>query len=225
MSRRMRRTVRSLAWWMLPPLAGCFSGFHTNQLPQQTYVLSVPGAHATAGADPGQASAVTRASQPSGSLEVLLPAAGTGLSGEGIAVLRPGQRLDYYSGARWAEPAPALLQALVVETLRQNGRFALVEPDTGPFDAQYLLSLELTHFEAEYADSGAPTVHVELVCTLGQRRGRQVLESFTAAGSATASADRMQAVVDAFEQATRAALSQIGMRLTPPASAAANRTP
>jgi cholesterol transport system auxiliary component len=135
---------------------------------------------------------------------------------------RPRQRLDYYSDARWAESAPTLLQGLVVETLRQHGRFTLVEPDTGPFDAQYLLSLELTHFEADYGDSGPPTVRVELVCALGQRSGRHVLESFTAHGSATASADRMQAVVDAFQQATQEALTQLGTRLAPPAPVAAS---
>ena len=217
-------TARSLAWLALPLLTACFSGFNSKELAPQTYVLKLPPAQTqTAVADPGQA-AVTRGTDGSGSLEVLLPSAGVGLGNDRIAVMRPGARLDYYSAARWAEATPALLQALVIETLRRNGRFGLVEPDTGPFDAQYLLSLELTHFEAEYGDGGPPTVHVELVCQLGQRSGRHVLESFTATGTATASEDRMQAVVDAFEQATRAAVTQIGTRLAPPASAAANIT-
>jgi cholesterol transport system auxiliary component len=215
----VHRAPRSLAWLLPLLLAGCFSGFSSNQRPQQTYVLRLPAATI---ADPSQAPAVVHGTDPAGSLEVLLPSAGAGLTGEGIAVLRSGQRLDYYSDARWAEPAPALLEALVIETLRQKGRFALVEPDGGPFDAQYLLSLELTHFEAEYADSGPPTVRVEVVCALGRRSGRAVLESFTAVGSAAASADHMQAVVEAFEQATRAALTQIGTRLALPSAAPAS---
>jgi cholesterol transport system auxiliary component len=217
---------RSLPWLIAPLLAACFSGFNSNQLPQQTYVLRLPPAMPTsATTDPGQAPTVARGSGAAGSLQVLLPSAGAGLEGAGIAVLRPGQRLDYYSAARWAAPAPALLQALVIETLRQSGRFALVEADTGPFEAQYLLGLELTHFEADYGASGPPTVRVELVCALGQRTGRQVLQNFTVAGAATASADRMQAVVDAFEQATRAALSELGTRLSPPAPPAATLGP
>jgi ABC-type uncharacterized transport system auxiliary subunit len=98
----------------------------------------------------------------------------------------------------------------------------LVEPDTGPFEAAYLLSLELTHFEADYQAGAPPTVRVELVCALGRRSGRHVLESFTATGSATASADRLQAVVAAFEQATNAALTQLGARLRPPGGAGAD---
>jgi len=221
----MYRCARSLSWLMLPLLAACFGGFNSNQLPQQTYVLKLPSA-ATATPQPTGAPAETRGTAvATDSLEVLLPSAAAGLSGDGIAVLRPGERLDYYNGARWAAPAPALLQTLVIETLRRHGRFALVEPDSGPFDAAYLLSLELAHFEAEYQDSGPPTVRVELVCALGQRSGRHVLESFTATGSATASADHMQAVVSAFEQATNAALTQIGARLQPPAAASANAAP
>ncbi len=215
----MHRAPRSLCLLPLLLLSACFSGFSSNQRPQQTYVLRLPAATI---ADPSQAPAVVHETDAAGSLEVLLPSAGAGLSGEGIAVRRPGQRLDYYSGARWAEPAPALLQALVIETLRQNGRFALVQADGGPFDAQYLLSFELTHFEADYSASGPPTVRVELACALGQRSGRHVLESFTAVGSAAASADHMQAVVEAFEQATRAALTQIGTRLALPSAAPAS---
>lgn len=206
------RWLRSVCWLLAPLSAACFSGFNSNQIPQQTYVLKLPGAPDARGA-----AAQARGTEAGGSLEVLRPTADAGLSGAGIAVLRPGERLDYYSGARWAEPAPALLQALVIATLRQHGRFTLVETDSGPFDAQYLLSLELTHFEADYGDSGPPTVRVELVCALGERRGRQPLESFTVRGAAIASADRMQAVVDAFQQATRAALGQLGARLGPPA--------
>ena len=32
----------------------------------------------------------------------------------------------------------------------QSNRFAMVETDAGPFSAEYVLSLELRHFEAEY---------------------------------------------------------------------------
>jgi ABC-type uncharacterized transport system auxiliary subunit len=102
---------RSLPWLIAPLLTACFSGFNSNQQPQQTYVLRLP---AGADADSSHAAAVARGADAVGTLDVLLPSAGAGLSGEGIAVLRPGQRLDYYSEARWAEPAPALLQALVI---------------------------------------------------------------------------------------------------------------
>jgi cholesterol transport system auxiliary component len=202
-------------------LVGCFSGLHSNEPVQQTYVLELQPQGAQSSADssatsvPAGAAAVPVAGHED-ALEVLLPVAAAGLSGDGIALLRPGERLDYYSGGRWAAPAPALLQRLVVETLRRRGRFGLVESDTGPFDAAYFLSLELTHFEADYAGSEAPTVRVELVGTLGRRTDRNRLQSITASSSVQADADRMQSVVSAFERATNEALSQLAQRLEPP---------
>ncbi|HEX4025519.1 MAG TPA: ABC-type transport auxiliary lipoprotein family protein [Steroidobacteraceae bacterium] len=197
----------------LPLLAGgCVSLLHSTQPLQQEYVLTAPLPSSAAESAPGTAAAAT--------LQVLPLLAGAGLGTDGIAVMRPGQRLDYYSGARWAAPAPAMLQTLAIQALRGQGRFALIEPDGGPFDAHYVLNLELTHFEADYAGAGPPTVRVALVCTLGRRATRRVVATFTASSAVTADADRMQAVVAAFERATGAALAQLAAQLVPPAEAA-----
>lgn len=224
----MRAALRCLLPAMLLLLASCFSGLNSNQAAQQTYVLRLDAASEAGSAMDAQtaanvpAAAAAPANAAGNNLQVLLPVAGAGLSGEGVAVLRPGQRLDYYSGARWAAPAPVLLQALVVQRLRGSGRFTLVESDTGPFEASYLLSLELSHFEANYADSGPPTVRVTLVCALGQRSGRRVLDSFTVQAQVPAASDRMQAVVAAFEQATNQALAQLANRIRMPAAGGAS---
>jgi cholesterol transport system auxiliary component len=193
-------------------LAGCFSGLNSNALPAQRYVLQAPVAAEAAtaiAAAPLQADA---------SLVVLRPNAAPGLVGDGIAVLRPGARLDFYSNARWAADAPAALQSLVIASLRAAGRFATVEPDSGPFATNYLLSLDLEHFEASYGDDGgAPTVQVALVASLGRRSDRSVILSFTARSAIRAEADHMQAVVAAFQQATAQVLSQLAANIAPPA--------
>ncbi len=206
----------------MPLLAGgCISALHSNQIAQQEYVLT------PAAAAPGTTiSGTAVAGDATATLQVLLPMAAAGLGTDGIAVIRPGQRLDYYIGARWAAPAPAMLQMLAVEALRRQGRFALVEPEGGPFDARYVLNLELVHFEADYSGTGPPTVRVALVGTLGRRGARSVAASFTARSAVMADADRMQAVVAAFERATDAALAQLATQLAPPAEAPeSNRTP
>ena len=46
----MPRARRSLPWLMVPLLTACFSGFNSNQLPQQIYVLRLPAAAPTAAA-------------------------------------------------------------------------------------------------------------------------------------------------------------------------------
>jgi ABC-type uncharacterized transport system auxiliary subunit len=201
------RTIAALRPLTLLLLAGCSGGLKSNLPLSQIYVLRPP------------LTASAAATPPAGTVQVTLPAAGPGLATDSIVVLRSGERLDYYSAARWAAAAPIMLQSLAVDALRGSNRFAMVESDAGPFPSEYILSLELRHFEAEYTGTGPPTVHVSLVCTLGKRGNRDVVVSFTAESEVTAEADRMQAVVAAFERATGAALSQLAVNATLPASA------
>lgn len=216
-----RRGTRPLAALALLSLAavldGCFGGgFHSNQPLQQEYLLSWPaGGTPAGGGGAPPASTPSAALEPARSLQVLLPAAAPGLEGTGIAVLRPGERLDDYGGARWAATAPQMLQTLAIQALRQQGRFALVESDSAPFAADWELQLELTHFEADYTHDGPPTVRVGLVATLGRRNVRRALMTVSIDTHATAAADRMGAVIAAFQSATTEALQQIAERVMP----------
>jgi ABC-type uncharacterized transport system auxiliary subunit len=189
----------------LTALPGCFSGLNSKTPAPQRYLLQ---AQLTSAAAPARSAA---------SVQVLRPSAAPGLAGSGIAVLRSGSRLDFYSNADWAADVPVALQGLIIDALRMAGGFATVESDSGPFAAQYVLSLDLEHFEASYEQAGPPTVQVTLICTLGRRSDRSVLVSFTAQGTARADADRMQAVIAAFERATSEALSQVAQSVVPPA--------
>lgn len=204
-------------------LAGCIGGgLHSNQPPQQLYLLGLPPE--TSSNAPAVAASVA-ASAADQTLEVLSPAAAPGLGGEGIAVLRAGGRLDYYSGARWASSAPTMLQTLAIEALRRQGHFALVQSDSGPFETRWVLSLELTHFEADYSGGVPPTIRVALVCTLGQRTPRAAVTTLTVSSAVSAQADRMQAVLAAFQRATDAALARMAAQLAPVAVPAAQAAP
>jgi len=189
----------------LTVLPACFSGLNSKAPLQQRYVLrpALPPAR------PGPPDL-------GATVEVLRATGAPGLAGEGIAVLRPGARLDFYSNARWAADAPAAQQSLVIESLRGAGRFATVESESAPFAARFVLSLELEHFEAVYGPEGPPTIQVALFCSLGRRSDRNMIVSFLASSSVPAQADRMQAVMAAFEQATSEALSQIAANIVPP---------
>ena len=186
-------------------LSACFSGLNSKAPPEQRYLLRVEIAKPAI------------AAQPAGTVQVLRPSASPGLAGSRIAVMRLGARLDYYANARWAEEAPALLQSQIIDALRTGGRFATVESDTEPFAAQYLLSVDIANFQAQYKDSGPPTVFVTLNCTLGRRTDRSVIVSFLAQGAAPASADHLEAVVAAFRAATSQAMQQIEQNVAPPA--------
>jgi cholesterol transport system auxiliary component len=194
--------------WLL--LAGCSGGLKSNQPSVQIYLLRP-------GIAPATAAAATPAAAPAvGTVQVMLPLARAGLATDRIVVLRSGGRLDYYTGARWAAATPAMLQMQVVDALRASHRFAMVESDGGPFSAEYMLSLELQHFEAEYSATGPPMVHVAFDASLGRRGKRDIIVSCSADSQVKAGADRMQAVVAAFEEATGEALSQLAAQISPP---------
>jgi cholesterol transport system auxiliary component len=188
-------------------LSGCFSGLNSKALPEQRYLLR---AEITTPSTPA-----LPAAQAAGTLQVLRPSASPGLVGSRIAVIRPAARIDYYANARWVEEAPVLLQSQIIEALRAGGHFATVESDTEPFAAQYLLSIHIADFQAQYSDAGAPTVFVTLNCTLGRRADRSIIVSVVAHGSAHASADHLEAVVAAFGAATSQAMQQINENIAP----------
>ena len=66
-----------------------------------------------------------------------------------------------------------------------------------------------------------PEVHVVFDCIIGRREGRDVVASFSAAGSALATANRLGEVVAAFEQATGTALAALSQQAQAAARAAA----
>src|SRR5688572_1340268 len=155
-------------------LTGCGSLLESTMPAPQSYVLRLP-----------QRTASAPVATATGSLLVQRPEAGPGLSSEHIALLRSGQRFDFYAASRWAAPAPDLLESVIVDQLRGAGLFAAVFDDASPYAPSYDLRCELRRFEADYTRSGnSPTVHVALDCTLGRHRDRKLLSSFTAQGSA-----------------------------------------
>ena len=183
-------TAASLAW-----LAGCSGGFRSDLPPEQTYVLRA----AAVQAPPLNAPA---------SLQVVRPLPGPGLESDRIMVLRSDRRLDYVSGSRWATEVPALVESLAVDTLR-GGAFSAVYDSFAGFPADYVLRMNVRRFEADYTAGERPRVFVTLECVLGRRDERRALATFTAEGSADATASRVTALVAAFETAVNAALGSL----------------
>lgn len=192
-------------------LSGCASVLTSNEQPVQTYVLRAP----LPVTDVARQSDATAASTgPRAVLQVRRPEASTGLDTDRIAVVRADRRFDTYAASRWTDPAPDMLESLVVESLGSAGQFRAVFGDAGSFAPDYTLNLVLRRFESQHgADGGAPTVVVTLDAALGRRNDRALLNVFTVQATQRATADRMTAVVAAFESATQDVLAQLSTRL------------
>ena len=192
-------------------VAGCSGLFQSKAKPEQIYYRRAPapppgGANSTAEA---AASAAATPAIPA-SLRVVRPVAGPGLDTSHIMLAQPDRRMNFYSGSRWPAPAPEVIEALALQTLRDSGAWASVEASGGPFPGEYLLQIHMQRFEADYGEgAAAPVVHVVLHCIVGRREGREMLATFTVSGTAPAAANRLGEVVLAFEQATGTALEAL----------------
>jgi cholesterol transport system auxiliary component len=187
-------------------LAGCSGLFQSNAKPEQIYYLRAPPAP-TAAAPAGTVAAPVAAMPVS--LRVGRPQAGPGLDTAHIMLVEADHRMNFYTGSRWPAPLSELIESLAVQTLRASGEWASVQDSGSPFPSDYLLQLHVRRFEADYTGGAVPVVHVVLDCIVGRRQGREVLATFSVAGSAAAAANRLTEVVAAFEQATGTALDAL----------------
>jgi len=191
----MRQCIAVLTVFLV---AACSGGLRSNAPALHTYILR---AHAPAAAP---------ATQPAGaSVQVELPTSAPGLGSEHIVIVQPDHRMSYYGGSEWAAELPRVVEELAVERLRATGDWALVNDSTSAFSSDYFLQVRIRRFEAEYSGDAAPTAQVALDCAIGRRADRVVLASFTATGAAAASANRVGAVIGAFELAANAALDEV----------------
>jgi cholesterol transport system auxiliary component len=191
---RMRLVVLLAAVCAVAALPGCSGLFHSNARPEQVYYLrATPGPQ-------GIAPVAT-------SLRLNHPTAGPGLEGTPIMLVQSDRRMSYYMEARWPAVPANLVEMLAVEKFRGSGVWQSVADSTSPFPSDYVLLVHVRRFEADYTGGTvAPEVHVVLDCIIGKREGREVIGSFLAESSAPATANRLGAVVAAFEVATNAAL-------------------
>ena len=155
-------------------------------------------------------------------LGVARPRAAVSLDTERIAVVQPDSRFDYFTGVRWSEPAPQMLQALVVRALQSDGRYEVVVAAPSRVPADLLLDLELRRFEAVYAPGAdAPSVRVEIQATLVDPRQVRRVSSFVASSELPAASNSRGAVLEAFERATSEAVLALSawLREVEPAAA------
>ncbi len=75
-------------------------------------------------------------------------------------------RAAYLPEARWVDPAPAMVQTVMVQSLQASGAFRLVGRTTLGLFPDYTLLTELTAFQAELGPEGGPLYIVRAALTL-----------------------------------------------------------
>lgn len=195
----MRPAFAAAAASLLTVIAGCANALLGPEPgPAETYRLSVPTVATPAAARLPLALTVAR------------PRAPQSLDTDRIAVVQPGLRFDHYNGLRWSDPAPQMIQSLLVGSLQAFGRYEAVLSAPSRVATDLLLDVQLQRFEASYAALGAaPVVYVQMQLTLIDARRGQRLSSLVATGQSPSEADRRGEVMAAFERATSEALGGV----------------
>ncbi len=143
-------------------------------------------------------------------LSIQLPAAGGGLDSERIAILRPPASLDYYAGSAWADPLPQLVQQDLLEAFEASGRIASVSRDSDANLVDLILGIDLRDFEARYDQGeGAPLAVVRLGARVIQARSRKIAGYTEFAKEVRASANSIDAGVEALSDAFSGVLTDL----------------
>ncbi|MGA9420962.1 MAG: ABC-type transport auxiliary lipoprotein family protein [Rhodanobacteraceae bacterium] len=126
-------------------------------------------------------------------LLVQTPIASDALNTDRIAVMPSAGVFQVYPHARWRDPAPKLVQGLLIQAFEDSGRIVGVAGADSGLHADFMLALELRSFEIEYAD-GAPHAMIRLTAKLVDYSSSRVLATrafaadVPAAGSSAADA-------------------------------------
>ena len=184
-------------------LSGCVTLF-PKAPPAQLYGFG--------GASPGAASVGAAAGRP-----VLILADPTrfpmAAAGDRILTTR-GLTVAYVASARWVSPATVLFDDAEARAFAAKGAARLTRRADGP-RASLALTLDVQNFEARYADGdptgprAAPTVVVIVQATLLRLPSRTLLAGRRFESRRLAGAQRVGAIVTAFDDATADVLSQV----------------
>jgi cholesterol transport system auxiliary component len=165
------------------------------------------------------------AAQPSGSkvgwaLAIQKPDATGNLDSARIALARSDMELDYYAKASWADRLPDLVQTALLAGFESSGRIDAVSRDESALQSDYQLSTDLRAFEARYATpNGVPTVAVTIIAHMSDTKSRKILANLSVNLTEPASANSVDAVVQALNAALAKAVDRIvqwALALPPP---------
>lgn len=160
--------------------------------------LPVPMSYVLASAPPGS---ITGVPTTQADVSIGRPDFAPGLDTDRIAVLR-GQHLDYYRGARWGGRSVEVVQSMLVSSINDQGLFRSVTAEQARVATDYMLDIEVRHFESDYA-GGRPEAHVTIIGRLIRVVDRKLVTTVTADARVAATAERMAAVTQAFEAASQ----------------------
>jgi cholesterol transport system auxiliary component len=194
--------TRSFIVVALFALCSCVSVGGKERPSQEIYVVKARG---------------TEVGRTSLAVRVMEPQAGPGLDTKRIAVMDAPNHLTYYTGVAWSQPLPAMLQGVLTDALTQSQAFKSVSTDRDMTQADVIINSTIRDYQVVLKDKEA-SVQVRLDVKLIGGYSRDTLKSFTVNKTQKAKANHMPEIMDAFDEATSEAVSDIARAITRRAS-------
>ncbi len=142
-------------------------------------------------------------------LVIETPLAPAGLDTTRIALQRASVELEYYARANWTDVAPTMIQTLVVESFENSGKIVAVGRESLGLRADFVLKLELREFQSDYSGGLVPDAHVRLNAKLVKMPQRTIVGSQSFEAKVSATADRIEDIVAAFDNALGKSLKEL----------------
>jgi cholesterol transport system auxiliary component len=159
-------------------------------------------------------SPVAGSGAPSGGsrhLIVELPSSAGALGTDRILIKPVPFQAQYLPDGRWSEPAPALLQTLLVASFQNLGGFRLVTRTANGLNPDYTLMTELQDFQAEPLATEPPqfTIKVSMMMTLIRESDRRIVAARRFSATETVDSDDTLTLVGGFDRALQKVLQEV----------------
>lgn len=134
-------------------------------------------------------------------LVVEMPVAAASLNTTRLALQRGATEIEYYARANWVDRSPTMVQTLITESFENSGRIVAVGRESIGLRSDFVLKTELREFQAEYFDGPVPFAHVQINAKLVKMPQRAIIGSVRIDREIRAKSDRLDAIVEAFDDA------------------------
>ncbi len=157
-------------------------------------------------------SPVRPAAVKSGTRHLVVPAAAaTGALATDRILIKPNPlQAEYLPAGRWVDPAPVLIQSLLIASLQTGAGFRLVSRDDAGLTPDFTLLLDLTDFQAEAPETpGGPwLVRAAMVTTVIRDDDRSILATRRFEATASAATGDTAVIVNGFDAAVAKLLKE-----------------
>jgi len=136
------------------------------------------------------------------------PSAAKGIDTDRIAIAPTPLEVKYFPSSRWADRAPRMVQALMIQSFENSKMIMSVGRQSLGLRSDYVLKTELREFQAEKAADGSISVRVRFNLKLIRPSLGQIVTSQSFESVKPAKSEGVPDIVAAFDDAVGAVLKR-----------------